>query len=161
MLGKKFKYLTAIPVLLLSMGLLSMTFSEKLEWKDWNSGYPEAMKNRKIALIDVYTDWCGWCKKMDRDTYTQSQIVSKLNKDFVSIKFNPEVNTVYYIDSMKVSGPQLLMMLSQNNPTGYPTTYFLIPSKQGNSIYVRSYPGYHNAADFEKVLDEVLALAKN
>lgn len=130
-----------------------------LEWKDWNTSYAKAIANKKIVMIDVYTEWCGWCKKMDRDTYANSNVVGKLNKDFVSVKFNPELNQVYYIDSAAYSGPQLLNMLSQGNPGGYPTIFFLIP--KGTTIYVRSFPGYQNAVDFAKTLDEMLALASN
>ena len=37
-------------------------------------------------IIDLYTDWCGWCKVMDRNTFTDSDVISHINNNFVAIK---------------------------------------------------------------------------
>jgi uncharacterized protein YyaL (SSP411 family) len=126
---------------------------EELKWNTWNAGYPLIRSKDKIGLIDVYTDWCGWCKRMDKDTYAKKEIIDKINKDFVPIKFNPEAQGVYYIDSTAYSGPQLYAMLSNNSPSGYPTTYFLIP--KDDVTYIQIVAGYHNAEGFSKILDQV------
>ena len=44
---------------------------------------------RKI-LIDVYTDWCGWCKKMDATTFKDEEMVSYLNQNFYCVKLDGE-----------------------------------------------------------------------
>lgn len=44
---------------------------------------------RKI-LIDVYTDWCGWCKKMDATTFEDKNIVEYLNKNYYCVKLDGE-----------------------------------------------------------------------
>lgn len=131
--------------------------AEELKWHNWNAGYPLIRNSNKIGLIDVYTEWCGWCKRMDKDTYTKREIIDKINKDFVPIKFNPELQGVYYIDSTAYSGPQLYAMLSNNNSTGYPTTYFLIP--KNDVTYVQIVAGYQNAESFSKILDQIKASA--
>ena len=41
-------------------------------------------------IIDLYTDWCGWCKVMDRNTFTDSDVISHINNNFVAIKFDAE-----------------------------------------------------------------------
>jgi uncharacterized protein YyaL (SSP411 family) len=159
-------FLKRIYVAILVMALFSPVFlyaqsgsNESVKWKEWNTGYQEALKSRKIMLVDMYTEWCGWCKKMDRDTYTHPGIIGRLSKDFVSIKFNPEEDTRFYIDSNAYSGQQLKMMLTQNQGGGYPTTFFLVPKQ--NVIHVRIYPGYMNPDQLEKVLLEILEFSKN
>ncbi|MBJ7428007.1 MAG: DUF255 domain-containing protein [Bacteroidia bacterium] len=107
--------------------------ADELKWLDWNTGYPLAQKTNKIILVDAYTDWCGWCKKMDRDTYTNQKIIGILNKDFVIIKFNPEIkDAVYDLEGQKVSGRELFTQLTQGKSTGFPTTYFIEPNKKQN-----------------------------
>lgn len=44
---------------------------------------------RKI-YIDMYTDWCGWCKVMDQKTFTDEKIAKQLNTDFYAVKFDAE-----------------------------------------------------------------------
>lgn len=131
---------------------------KELKWRSWNDGYNEVKKEGKIGLVDVYTDWCGWCKRMDRDTYEDKDIVKKVNRDFIPIKFNPEQQGVYYIDSNEYSGPQLYAMLSNNQRSGFPTTFFLIP--KGGVMYVERVPGYQGPDAFENILDKIVAYAQ-
>ena len=49
-------------------------------------------KDPKMVLIDVYTDWCGPCKMMDRLTFADAEVQEAINKDFHMIKFNAEGN---------------------------------------------------------------------
>ena len=132
--------------------LTSFTNTDKeLKWLDWNTGYPLAKKTNKIILLDAYTDWCGWCKKMDRDTYTDTKIISALNKDFIIIKFNPEIADVQYdLDGVKISGRDLYSQLTQGKSTGFPTTYFIQPNKK----QIQLVAGYLGPEDFLKILDQ-------
>lgn len=126
---------------------------ETLKWESWNEGYPRAIREKKIALIDAYTDWCGWCKKMDRDTYSNEDIIRKLNKYFVLIKFNPEIQNVRYeLNGRTYTGFELHMMISNNQRLGYPTTYFIVTTK--NRLIIQ--PGYFNPEDFGQLLDSII-----
>lgn len=129
----------------------------ELKWYDWNEGYAKAMKEKKIVLVDVYTDWCGWCKKMDRDTYSNPEVIKKINKDFIPIKFNPEIQGVAYkVGDQTYNPQQLYNMLSQGESTGYPTTYYIFTQKMGRIID----PGYKKPADFINMLDMAVAESK-
>ena len=130
---------------------------KELKWLDWNTGYPLAKKTNKIILLDAYTDWCGWCKKMDRDTYTDPKIISALNKDFIIIKFNPEIADVQYdLDGVKISGRELYSQLTQGKSTGFPTTYFIQPNKK----QIQLAAGYLGPEDFLKILDQIVVILK-
>jgi uncharacterized protein YyaL (SSP411 family) len=131
--------------------------SDKLIWNDWNSGYEKAIKENKIVLVDAYTEWCGWCKKMDKDTYTNPEVIKKINQHFIAIKFNPEVAfDNYKIGGQTINNQQLYSMLCQGKSTGFPTTYYITPSKNSLSIDV----GYKGPADFLKVLNAAIESAK-
>lgn len=130
---------------------------QELKWYQWNEGYPLAVKEKKIVLVDAYTDWCGWCKKMDRDTYSNPDIIKKLNKHFVVIKFNPEQREkTYEIDGQTYSARDFFAQLSRGENTGFPTTYFIDPKKK--SLFIDA--GYHDATTFSQILDKVITDAK-
>jgi uncharacterized protein YyaL (SSP411 family) len=125
----------------------------ELKWLSWNEGYPLAVSTGKILLIDAYTDWCGWCKRMDRDTYSNADVIKKINKHFIPVKFNPEIQGVTYkVDTMIFTPAQLYEQISRGERTGYPTTYFINTRKK--SIMLD--PGYRDAPTFLQVLDKVL-----
>ncbi len=126
--------------------------SSDIEWVDFNTGFALAKKEGKIAVIDCYTDWCGWCKVMDKKTFTDSGIVSRFNEKYVAIKFNPEKEGKYFAGPKdSLSGRQLLMALSNNKPSGYPTFFFFVP--QGNKMF--QVPGYQDVKKFNETLDGV------
>jgi thiol:disulfide interchange protein len=57
---------------------------------DYDTALAKAKKDKKLVMVDVYTDWCGWCKVLDRDTFSNKDVQAKLAKDFVAVKINPE-----------------------------------------------------------------------
>src|SRR5271155_4177100 len=62
---------------------------DKLTWQtSLAAGSNLAMQEHKYVLADVYTDWCGWCKKLDKDVLTDSDVVSYLQKQFICVKVN-------------------------------------------------------------------------
>jgi thiol:disulfide interchange protein len=74
-----------------------IAFSARAEHVDWEHNYDHALeqakKDKKLVMVDVYTDWCGWCKKLDQVVYKDKAVEEKLGKDFVAVKINPEMNS--------------------------------------------------------------------
>ena len=64
--------------------------SKKIEWLAINDGLAKAAAEKKFLLVDVYTDWCGWCKKMDDEVYSNASISEIISAKFIAAKFNPE-----------------------------------------------------------------------
>jgi thiol:disulfide interchange protein len=83
---KRFITLTVLGFLTFSTGLFA-----EVEWgHDYDTALETAKKDKKLVMVDLYTDWCGWCKKLDKDTYSDKDVEAKLTKDFVAVKVNPE-----------------------------------------------------------------------
>ncbi len=59
---------------------------------DFESVVVEAKSSNKIVMVDAYTDWCGWCKVMDRETFSDSIVGAFMNDKFVSTKINMEMD---------------------------------------------------------------------
>lgn len=129
----------------------SMKKASELEWKGFDEGYNLAQKKGKIMLVDVYTEWCGWCKRMDKDTYVQSEIIGLINQDYIAVKFNPEINATYTFEGKKYSGNELAKVISNNQIGGYPTTIFYYPKTKKTNVV----GGYLDANRFKGVLDGV------
>ncbi len=141
-----------IGFLLLIFAAISFKSAEEIKWLDFNKGYEMAKKKNKIMLVDVYTDWCGWCKRMDKDAYAKEGIIKAVNADFVAVKFNPEIQGVTYTyDGKNYTGEQLAGVISNYQINGYPTTIFIYP--KGKKIEVMA--GYRNAEQLAPILGDI------
>ena len=116
-----------------------------LTWLSWNAGMAEASATKRPILIDVYTDWCGWCKRMDREVYARDDVRGYLNDHFTLVKLNAESLDEVVYDGHKLTGRGLAQYL---RVSGYPTTIFL----KSNGEHIANVPGYVPADRFKLML---------
>ena len=64
--------------------------NEKIQWLKIDDASIKIKEQSKPVLIDLYTDWCYWCKVMDKKTYTNSKVIAYINEHFYSVKVNAE-----------------------------------------------------------------------
>ena len=62
----------------------------KIKWLTIEQAYALNQKEPRKMVIDVYTDWCGWCKVMDRETFSKPAIAEFVNKNYYAVKLNAE-----------------------------------------------------------------------
>ena len=62
----------------------------KVEWMTLSEVAANMQKERRPILIDLYTDWCGWCKVMDKKTYSNKNVSAYLQQKFYAVKLNAE-----------------------------------------------------------------------
>ena len=75
----------------------TLTNSSKVKWISFEEAVKLQKETPKTIFIDMYTDWCGWCKKMDQATFTNPNIATYLNSNFYCVKFDAErKDTVFY-----------------------------------------------------------------
>jgi thioredoxin-related protein len=118
--------------------------NSNLKWRDFNDGIAEAKKTNKKILIDVYTDWCGWCKRMDSQTYADKQVAKYLGERYVLVKLNAEsAKKIFYNDKQYTERE----FSAAFGITGYPATLFL----KSNGEAITIYPGFADAKRFMDV----------
>jgi thioredoxin-related protein len=69
------------------------SFSDEIltiEWLDMETAADRNKEEKKFFFIDIYTDWCGWCKKMDASTFQDSEVVAYMSEHFYAVKMNAE-----------------------------------------------------------------------
>ena len=111
----------------------------------------KAQIGEKMYFIDLYTSWCGYCKKMDRETFSDPTVAKILNKYFYPVKFNAEGdNTFTWFGKTyrpATSGRSRTHEFARGIQ-GYPT--FAIVKADGTAL--QTIPGYSNAKEFTVIL---------
>src|SRR5688572_7937618 len=70
-----------------------------IRWVSFEEAVALSEKNPKNLFIDVYTDWCGWCKKMDATTFKDEEVAKFINTNFYAVKLNAETkDTIRFRD---------------------------------------------------------------
>jgi len=110
-------------------------------WLEWNAGLKQAAASHRPVLVDVYTDWCGWCKRMDRDVYARPEIRDLLAQRFVTVKLDAESSDPATYEGREQNGRALA---ARFRVSGYPTTVFL----RENGEHMVNVPGYVPADRF-------------
>lgn len=64
--------------------------AQQINWISFDSLNVQYARETRPILIDVYTNWCGWCKHMDKTTYLQKDVVAYLNDKYYAVKFDAE-----------------------------------------------------------------------
>jgi thioredoxin-related protein len=115
---------------LISMGIQA----QKVEWLSWDEAADRALtdKNPKKMFIDVYTDWCGWCKKMDKDTFQNAEVAAYMSSNFYMVKLDGEGKdpiefkgkTYKFVPSGRKGYHEFAAALLQGR-LSYPTVVFL------------------------------------
>jgi thioredoxin-related protein len=131
----RINHILTLVTFLLAAGA-AIACAQGIGWgSDLGSATAEAKRTGKVIMVDVYTDWCGWCKRLDADTYTNARVIEGA-KQFVALKLNPEKS-----DSEA-------RFARKYGVSGYPTILFV----EADGTLVNKVVGYVDAPAFAAVL---------
>jgi thioredoxin-related protein len=116
-------------------------------YTDWDKGLEAAKKEQKPVIVDFYADWCVYCKKMEKETFTAPEIKKRLAEGWIAIKVDLGIRDKQgTFDGKTMTYPQLASYFGVN---GLPTYLFI--DKEGKPVY--PYPGYVPKEQFGPMLD--------
>jgi thioredoxin-related protein len=127
-----------------------------MRWLPWDEAYKQAQSQKKMVLIDLYTDWCAWCKKLDKDTFENPNVIAYLDSFFVSTKINPELpGATYPFKGKSYTGKAFFSKLADDQAGVYPTLIIIIPSEDPNFDKVYTLPGYFGPRELLTLLKDI------
>jgi thioredoxin-related protein len=119
-----------------------------INWLKYDQGLKQAEKEKKKVMVFFYTDWCGYCKKMNNYTYKDEEVKKILAKNFVSVTVNGESKNTILVDKANITERELT---SRFGVRGFPTIWFLEPSAEKIFPLV----GYRDAKNFADILSYI------
>ncbi|MFN4246177.1 MAG: thioredoxin family protein [Flavipsychrobacter sp.] len=126
---------------------------KEIEWISFEEAEKRMQKEPRKVWIDVYTDWCGWCKVMDKKTFTHPEVIKYINTKYYAIKFNAERTDSFsfagkkwgFMPEYKANGLAVQLM---NGQMSYPTSIVMVENFQNPSAI----PGYLAVGQIEPIL---------
>jgi thioredoxin-related protein len=62
----------------------------QIHWLSFNEGLAKAQTENRMILLNFYTDWCVFCKKLDKETFQDQAVTSMLAENYVAVRLNAE-----------------------------------------------------------------------
>ena len=121
----------------------------EIEWLPYDEGLAKAKREGKHLFVDFTTKWCGYCKKMERTTFKEPEIISMLANNFIAVKVDGDSKNELDIDGYIISERNLTT--KDFKVRGYPTFWFLDPA--GTKLGAVS--GYQPATNLKNYLEFV------
>ena len=159
----KFKYYTFLPVfVILMLGISSFinlnkaslpteekTIKEekKINWISIDEAEKLTKENPRKIFVDVYTNWCGWCKRMEATTFSDEAVVDYVNKNYYAVKLNAESQDNISLKGMNTNGVELARSFRVSS---YPTVVFI----DETFSQITPVPGYRKADEFHEILKQ-------
>ena len=153
-------YYILLPLLLIIVyiGHINAQSLAKVKWYTIEEAETLSKKNPKKIMIDVYTDWCGWCKKMDSETFSHPVIADYINKNYYAVKLNAESEaditfngyTYKYVNQGGRGYHELAAGLL-NGRLSFPSIAYLNEKLE----LLGAVPGYRGPVDMEPLLNYI------
>ncbi len=129
--------------------------AQKIRWMSMTEALAAQKENPKKIIMDVYTDWCGPCKLMDKNTFQNKDVVKFVNENFYAVKFNAEgteeieyqdfVYTNPNYDANRKGRNSQHLLAHALKVSGYPTVVFF----DENSDVIAPVVGYRKPQELE------------
>jgi len=128
----------------------------RVNWLTMEEALERHRQNPKKIFVDIYTDWCGWCKRMESETFSHPVIVEYINTNFYPVKLNAEYpgpivfGGVTYVNEQpqRRGSPHNLAVAILQGRMSYPSVAFF--DEQLRLIY--ALPGFRAPVNMEPVL---------
>ena len=128
----------------------------EVEWMTLEEAMEKCKTDKRKIFIDVFTDWCGWCKRMDQSTFVDPAVAQYLNENYYAVKLNAEQseditfnNKTYHFKKNGARGYHELAAELLNNRLSFPTVVFLDESMK----VIQPISGYLEAPKLEIILN--------
>ena len=115
-------------------------------WQTFEEAEAAAAEGDQFFLVDVYADWCGWCRRLEREVYADDEVQAYLEQHFAYTRLDFDAtdrDVAFKGDTFTMQ--QMAYLLGAQ---GVPTVAFLAPD--GN--YITHVPGFVERDDFLDVL---------
>ncbi|TVQ70096.1 MAG: DUF255 domain-containing protein [Balneolaceae bacterium] len=117
-------------------------------WVSLEEAQSQALDKGRYVLLDVYTEWCGFCRRMNRETYADKRVQEAIDQYFYPVRIDAESSHMVAFQGQSYSMQDLALAFGVQS---FPTTIFLNP--QGEPVALQ--PGFIEAERFHKMLSFV------
>ena len=137
--------------------MISLGYSQsKIDWVSIDELEQRQQIEPRKVIVDLYTQWCGWCKKMDSSTFADSNITNLVSENYYAVRFDAESrqdvsfmgNNYEYVKKYGRGGYHELAAALTEGQLSFPTIIFMDESLH----VIQAIRGYQGPERFQRIL---------
>lgn len=142
-------------LLFLLLSISPFLVAQKINWMSMDEALAAQKETPKKIIMDVYTVWCGPCKLMDKNTFSNKDVIDYINEHYYAVKFNAEGTEEITFEDFTYTNPNYQEGRKGRNAThffadalklsGYPSLVFF----EDNGSLIQAVPGYKTPKELE------------
>ena len=135
--------------------LITVSSFAQIKWMSLEEAVAAQKKNPKKIMIDVFTDWCGPCKMLDKNTFQNADVAQYVNANFYAVKLDAETGDEINFKDKKYTNPGFIpgktgrksvhQLTQAFGISGYPSMLFL----DENADLIMPLVGYYQPSQIE------------
>jgi thioredoxin-related protein len=122
-------------ILLLALLTSVSGIAQEIKWMSLEKAVELQKKSPKKIIMDVYTNWCGPCKMLDKNTFQNPDVAKYINQNFYAVKFNAEGNERINYNGKTYTNPDYKEELANRRNGIHQLTYFLRVNSYPTIVY--------------------------
>ena len=129
--------------------------AQKINWMTMDEALAAQKVTPKKIFMDVYTKWCGPCKLLDKNTFSNNDVIAYINENYYAVKFNAEGTESITFEDFTYTNPNYQEGRKGRNAThffadalklrGYPSLVFF----EDDGTLIQAVPGYKTPQQLE------------
>ncbi len=153
-LGNIMSRKTILSIILAGTIIIAYGQDKPVKWYSIQEAEKLVKASPRPIVIDTFTDWCGWCKKLDQETFANPVIAEILNTKFYPVKFNAEGTEpvsflgMNFVNDGKAGKAHQFAVALLRGQLSYPNLVFFNEKLQ----LLTNVPGYRDAREMEALL---------
>lgn len=142
-------------LIILCLFVSGVSVAQEINWMTMNEALEAQKKEPRKIFMDVFTTWCGPCKLLDKNTFSDKSVIEYLNKNYYAVKFNAEGEEQVTYKDFTYTNPNynpdrkgrnaLHLFAHALKVSAYPTMVFF---KEDGEL-IQAVPGYHTPRQLE------------